>query len=215
MRERSAALFALLTDAAYYSQPIDLRHPIVFYDGHLPAFSFSTLVRNALREESIDPRLETLFARGIDPDERGDARAATAWPDRDAVRQFAAEADRRVAAALGGISLDQGEVAQTVRMLLEHEAMHQETLLYMWQRLPHEQKTRPTYLPYEVKAPVPPRDVVRIPAGRATLGARRDAITFGWDNEFDAHTVDVDAFELDLHSATNADYLPFVEAGLA
>jgi formylglycine-generating enzyme required for sulfatase activity len=93
--------------------------------------------------------------------------------------------------------------------------MHQETLLYMWQQLPHAQKTRPTYLPYEVKAPVPPRDVIRIPAGPATLGARRDSRTFGWDNEFDAHAVEVSDFDVDAHSVTNADYLPFVEAGLA
>jgi hypothetical protein len=30
-RARSRDLFALLSDAAYYSQPIALRHPIVFY----------------------------------------------------------------------------------------------------------------------------------------------------------------------------------------
>jgi len=60
-----------LLDEAYYSQPISLRHPIVFYDGHLPGFSFNTLVKKALGGASIDPVLETLFARGIDPDESG------------------------------------------------------------------------------------------------------------------------------------------------
>src|ERR1700674_5085106 len=67
-RARSRALFDLLTDDAYYSQPIALRHPIVFYAGHLPAFSFNTVVKRALGCASIDERLETLFARGIDPD---------------------------------------------------------------------------------------------------------------------------------------------------
>ena len=38
-RTRSRALFDMLTDDAYYSQPIALRHPIVFYEGHLPGFS--------------------------------------------------------------------------------------------------------------------------------------------------------------------------------
>ncbi len=38
---------------------------------------------------------------------------------------------------------------------------------------------------------------------------------FGWDNEFDAHTVTVDEFDIDRHSVTNAEYLPFVEAGHA
>ena len=45
-------------DEAYYSQPIALRHPIVFYEGHIPAFSFNTLVKRALGKPSIDARLE-------------------------------------------------------------------------------------------------------------------------------------------------------------
>jgi hypothetical protein len=68
-RARSRGLFDLLVEEAYYSQPIALRHPIVFYEGHLPGFSFNTLVKKGLGRPSIDPRLETLFARGIDPHE--------------------------------------------------------------------------------------------------------------------------------------------------
>src|SRR6059036_3059115 len=67
-RERSRALFDMLIDEnAYYSQPIPLRHPFVFYEGHVPAFSFNTLVKTALGAAGIDPELEALFARGIDP----------------------------------------------------------------------------------------------------------------------------------------------------
>src|ERR1700686_5327494 len=96
-RERSRTLFNLLTDDAYYSQPIALRHPVVFYEGHLPAFSFNTLVKKGLGRPSIDPALEALFARGIDPDEALDGAAQQAsdrarWPSRDVVRQFAEEA---------------------------------------------------------------------------------------------------------------------------
>ena len=43
------------------------RHPIVFYEGHLPAFSFNTLVKKGARAAEHRRRLETLFARGIDP----------------------------------------------------------------------------------------------------------------------------------------------------
>ena len=62
-------MFDLLAEEAYYSQPIALRHPIVFYEGHLPGFSFNTLVKKALGRPGIDARLEALFARGIDPHE--------------------------------------------------------------------------------------------------------------------------------------------------
>src|SRR5436190_8694614 len=93
-RERSQKLFDLLSDEAYYSQPISLRHPIVFYDGHLPGFSFNTLVKKALGGASIDPKLEALFARGIDADEQPAAGANAAdhqarWPARETVRSFA------------------------------------------------------------------------------------------------------------------------------
>src|SRR2546425_9281823 len=93
-RARSRALFDMLIDEAYYSQPIALRHPIVFCDGHLPAFSFNTLVKKGLGEPSIDERLERLFARGIDPADadRSPGALPESWPVRTAVRHFIEEA---------------------------------------------------------------------------------------------------------------------------
>src|ERR1700730_16204308 len=112
-RARTRVIFDLLVDEAYYSQPIALRHPIVFYEGHLPGFSFNTLVKKGLGGQSIDARLETLFARGIDPDEsaspngRGSRDARDIWPSRETVRAFADEADRQVLDAL-----TRGEIEQ-------------------------------------------------------------------------------------------------------
>src|SRR5688500_5153252 len=106
-RVRSQALFDLIADEAYYSRPIDLRHPIVFYEGHLPGFSFNTLVKRALGGRSIDQGLERLFARGIDPEvASGSPEHRHQWPDRDAVRAFAAEADQRVLHALAHEEID-------------------------------------------------------------------------------------------------------------
>src|SRR6185503_1151378 len=45
-----------------------------------------------------------------------------------------------------------------------------------------------------------------VPEGVASLGAVRDRVPFGWDNEFDAHEVHVRPFDIDIHSVTNADY---------
>src|SRR4029079_15024249 len=82
-RERSRTLYDLVTEEAYYSRPISLRQPLVFYEGHLPAFSFNTLVKRGLGRPSIDARLEQLFARGIDPAEEGySPDAAGGWSSR-------------------------------------------------------------------------------------------------------------------------------------
>ena len=57
--------------------------------------------------------------------------------------------------------------AEGVFTLLEHEAMHQETLLYMWHRLPHAQKHRPADVRYELDGATPAYASIRIPAGDA------------------------------------------------
>jgi ergothioneine biosynthesis protein EgtB len=230
-RARSRGLFDLIDPAVYYTRPISLRNPIVFYEGHLPAFSLISLVKRGLGSPGVDDSLERLFARGIDPDTEAAAvprsGVLTTWPSRDAVLAFADAADRRLIEALRGGAFDlTGETHPAMRRgeaiftALEHEAMHQETLLYMWHRLPHEAKRpdriAPGVLPRvacDTAAPPPPYASVAIPAGTATLGADREQVAFGWDNEFDRHRVQVEAFEIDAHNVTNADFLAFVEAG--
>jgi gamma-glutamyl hercynylcysteine S-oxide synthase len=218
-RARTRALFDLVSDEAYYTRPIDLRHPIVFYEGHLPAFSFNTLVKRALGGASIDPALETLFARGIDPSESEAGRTIRSqWPSRATVQQFASEADRHVRAALerndlarpGDPLLDRAEAAFAI---LEHEAMHQETLLYMWHRLPLDLKHRPPAYQPVVECAAPAQEWIDIPAGCVTLGEDQHALQFGWDNERPRHRAPVDAFVIQRHDVTNADYLEFVNHG--
>ena len=218
-RARTRALFDVLAPETLYAQPIAQRHPIVFYVGHLPGFSLNTLVKRALGQAGIDERLERLFARGIDPDEDGHDASAFTWPDRETVETFVHAADARVVQALTEADLDQPghpllDRAEAVYAILEHEAMHQETLLYMWHRLPHGAKRAP-------------RDyAVRVEPGNRAAGRHRDSrrsgaasvrcaarSPFGWDNEFPGPVVDVDAFRIQRLNVTNGDFLAFVEAG--
>ena len=216
IRERSSELFDLLSDRAYYSQPIALRHPIVFYEGHLPAFSFNTLVKKALGGPSIDEHLEALFARGIDPDEPSSDESP--WPSRDVVRSFADEVDRRVADALLNADIDQPghpflDGGEAVFSILEHEAMHHETLLYMWHRLPFSDKKKPIGYSPRTEGVSPPEEWVDIPGGPAVLGVERDTIPFGWDNECPALVADVPSFAIERNDVTNDRFFEFVDEG--
>jgi iron(II)-dependent oxidoreductase len=226
-RARTRAIFDLIDPSAYYSRPIALRNPIVFYEGHLPAFSVISFLRRGLGRPPVDARLEKLFERGIDPDSTDTAvprsGANTEWPSRDEVLDFAARADAAIIEAFEDAELRDDRPAmhraQAIYTALEHEAMHQETLLYMWHRLPFDKKVLPprggsyghsSSLPASAGRSA---ESVRIPAGTATLGADRNRIPFGWDNEFDEHRVKVPAFEIDVYNVTNAQFLEFVEAG--
>jgi iron(II)-dependent oxidoreductase len=220
-RARSRSLFDLLDPAVYYSRPIALRNPIVFYEGHLPAFSVIAFLRRGLGAPPVNPEFEALFARGIDPDSEAAAvprsGASTVWPAREDLLAFGNAVDAAVIDALLSARFDdarpamrRGEGAFTA---LEHEAMHQETLLYMWHRLPHDQKRKPAGLAYEIDASLPQYRTVAIPRGTATIGASREHVAFGWDNEFGELRVDVAPFDIDVHSVTNSDFIEFIDAG--
>lgn len=221
-RERAAQLFGLIADEAYYSRPIALRNPIVFYQGHIPAFSFNTLIKQGLGRPSIDARLEQLFARGIDPHEasnnvRARGNEADLWPSREEVDAFCAEADRQVRTVLAehdrAADALPPERVEAAHCILEHEAMHLETLMYMWHQLPLDQKRRPTgYRPLIGGAP-PAQTWIEIPAGQAVLGIDPGAEPFAWDNEMPARAEQVPAFQIQQHNVCNADYLAFVDAG--
>jgi ergothioneine biosynthesis protein EgtB len=227
-RRRSRTIFDLIDPSAYYSRPIALRNPIVFYEGHLPAFSVIAFLKRGLGRPGVHARLEKLFERGIDPDSAEAAvprsGADTMWPARAEVLGFGAAADAAILEALEHAPLIEDRPAmrrgQGLFTALEHEAMHQETLLYMWHRLPYEQKREvrpPDALPPSGGPWLPPSggrmSRISIPDGVATLGADRDFAVFGWDNEFDAHRVRVPAFEIDVHSVTNGAYLEFMRNG--
>ncbi len=219
-RERTAGLFDLLSPDAYYEQPISLRHPVVFYEGHIPAFSVNTLIKRGLGRPGVDPGLEVLFARGIDPENQAaaDGSAIASWPSRETVRGYAEEADRLILDALEHADVEREghpvlHRGQAVFTLIEHEELHQETLAYMWHRLPPVLKRRPADAEVVTGGTPPAVDRVPVPAGRAMLGAERDGIPFGWDNEFPTLAVDVPAFAIDRHNVTNHAFLEFVEAG--
>ncbi len=227
IRARTRAMFDLLDESVYYQRPIPLRNPVVFYEGHLSAFAVNTLLKRALGRPAIDEALETIFARGIDPESEAKAiaRGNPAWPSRDQVRAYTAAADREIEDAIASADLERSgqpllQRAQALWTILEHEEMHQETLAYMWHELPFAVKRKPDayrtlpdgagHVPRRTAASARP---LAIPGGTVTLGTRPEESPFAWDNELPAHRVTIDPFDIDAHDVTNADFLAFVEAG--
>ena len=217
-RERSAKLFALVDPSAFSSRPIALRHPFVFYEGHLPAFSFLVVNERGLGEAPVDARLEKLFERGIDPSSQAAAQAhqRSDWPSREEIQEFGRGCDERVLDAIAHAKLVDPNVPRLVRgqaiyTALEHEPMHHETLTYIIHQLSNELKI-PIAQTHSDSEP-PRNEFVPIDAGIAHLGADLNAVPFGWDNEFPAHEVAVDAFSVQRYPVTNGDWKHFVKDG--
>ena len=216
IRSRTRELFAIPAPDAYYERPIPLRNPIIFYDGHLPAFAINTLVKLARREKGIDETFETLFARGIDPEDERAVREMV-WPSREDVAAYTREAEALIERALADLDVTDELQREAAANILEHELMHQETFAYLLHAMPYEKKVGAPQS--RCGAPFPPEapqrdcgapNTSRIPRGIAALG--NDGSSFGWDNEFPQHSVDVDGFEIDRFNVTNGEYLDFIEA---
>lgn len=219
---RSDALFGLLAPEAWEQRAIPLRHPPIFYLGHLAAFAWNHVGAGVLGAGAHDPTLDELFERGIDPDSDEAAQAATvsAWPSlpeirayRDAVRERLRGVDEQVAACAtqGDCLAADGRVWWLVR---EHEEMHHETLLYLFQELETRFLRRSGGLP-ALRVGGEPRGPRWLPVrgGPAVLGEDLGALTFGWDNECPRHQTAVEGFLLQDLPVTVGRFHAFVQAG--
>lgn len=201
---RSDEIFAILPAGELLAQPIVWRHPFIFYVGHLPAFSWNQICGGVLGWPSFDPYFDDLFCRGIDPDvDTGECHwhpeVPEQWPSvaetidyRDKVRDALLDSVDALGDCRSDDIMAQGN--RDLSMVLEHEYMHQETLLYMMQQLSLLLKKRPRNAVRYLFQPQRFSEVVRIPKGRAQLGAGFSDLGFGWDNEFGPMIVDVPSF---------------------
>ncbi len=224
---RSDAVFDLLADDdALFERPIPLRHPPIFYVGHLAAFAWNHLGEGVLGLGPLDARLDALFARGIDPEDEEAAESVSVsrdqWPTPDEVRAYrdaVRAAVREVAPRLADRAGDDVLAARdrVLRLIVEHEQMHHETLVYLLKRMAPERLViaAPSFCggdcaTSEIDPLAPPERLV-VPGGLTALGADFDALDFGWDNEFPRHPVHVDGFSLDALPVTVGRYRAFVE----
>ena len=205
-RVQTDKLFEIVRSECLYDRPIAERHRIVFYIGHLEAFDWN-LLRSETSLQPFDAGLDKLFAFGIDPVDGGlPSDQPSDWPVLEDVRRYGVRIRNELDAVLDRVP----EIL--LNTAIEHRLMHAETLAYMLHQLPPEKKIR------QRQADVPERgqpgpESIEIPEGSVTLGLSRDAAEFGWDNEYEGHTVSVRAFAIDRYKVTNGQFLEFLRAG--
>eukprot|EP00775_Hariotina_reticulata_P001554 gene1554-1894_t len=95
----------------HLEKPLELRHPFIFYLGHLPAFTDARVARVLQQQLTGPAAYATMFARGIDPDLNDPSQ----WTGED----------------LAALAAMPAELQHVLWMSFEHEAMHLETFMYM------------------------------------------------------------------------------------
>lgn len=204
-RARTDELFRFLRPGVLYSRPIPERHRLIFYLGHLEAFDWNQICRQALDIPSFHPEFDHLFEFGIDPPVgKAPQDQPSDWPSEGEIQDY----NQRTRAIVDQV-LEQAP-EQIAHVALEHRLMHAETLAYLFHNLPYDQKI-PAHVDSIHSTLAPPAKMIEIPMGRATLGQASGE--FGWDNEFDQHQVNVPGFAISKYKVTNGEYLDFVRAG--
>jgi iron(II)-dependent oxidoreductase len=193
--------------------------------GHIGWFADWWIARNPQRGRGLqaDPLVARSparqAARGVDADALYDSSAIAhdqRWqldlPDAETTRaDLSASLDQTLALLIEAPDDDTG--LYFFRLALFHEDMHAEAEVYMAQALAIDLGHPSLHVRTEpVEVPTLAAEV-HVPATRWSLGWSGPG--FAFDNELGAHTVDVQAFEIDTAPVTWARYLPVVDAGLA
>jgi iron(II)-dependent oxidoreductase len=217
-RKRTDDLFSIVREDSIYDRPVPERHRIIFYLGHLEAFDWNLLAERAFGLQPFHQTFDKLFAFGIDPVGGGLPTDVPAdWPERAEIERYRMRVrdtlDRAISQAFTRPADAHPTLTTLLKVSIEHRFMHAETLAYLLHRLPTSKKMGTTEK-LMASSPKESPSLVAIPAGTATLGLPRvRGDEFGWDNEFQAHAVEVDEFAIEKHDVTNAQFLQFLQAG--
>lgn len=217
-RRQTDALFEVIRPEALGERPIPERHRLIFYLGHLEAFDWNLLGRDSLGLEPFHADFDRLFAFGIDPVGGGlPSDRPSDWPAAQQIRRYNRRARQAVDQALASVSLARPpsphlQDGWAFHLAIEHRLMHAETLAYLLHQLPYPAK-RPGPAPASDGRAIE-RRLVEIPTGRATLGLQRDRDpTLGWDNEYEAHPLEVPAFAIESHDVSCGEFARFIRDG--
>lgn len=189
--------------------------PLLWDLGHVANFEELWLVRALGGRGRRDPELDRLYDAFEQP---RPGRAQLPLLSRAEALAYLQEVREEALALLAEQELGEGahpllQDGFVYRMVAQHEAQHQETILQSLQLLGEPVPVpRRSGVPGAARAPeVDDRERVRVPAGTVLLGT--DDRARSYDNERGAHDVELDSFVIDRYPVTNRRFAAFVKDG--
>lgn len=212
-RDTTLRLLAPLSRPEVHDQFHDFLSPIVWDVGHVGNFEELWLLRKLDGRAPHDPDLDQMYNAFENPRwTRGELPILTAEEALPYLDQVRADAFALLDASDVHPASDDGLVADAYvhRMIAQHEAQHQETILQSLDLRDHVSAWDLGRTP-QAAPDVDDRARVPIPAGTFTLGT--DDRRWTYDNERPAHPVHVDDFWLDVHPVTTRRFAAFIADG--
>lgn len=213
LRARTRAMIDHLDDDALHRQFDPIMSPLVWDVGHVGNFEEIWLLRRLGGRPAHDPAYDRMYNPFDNPRW---VRGELPLLDRREADAYLREVRGDALDILHRTRLDPAEPllrdGYVFRMVLQHEAQHQETMLQALD-------LRADLHPYPPAAgrlrpaarPVDDTDRVVIEGGPFLIGT--DDVSAAYDNERPRHEAEVGTFAIDRFPVTNRRYARFVEAG--
>lgn len=219
--EQYESLFAPLLPAAFYTRAETLRHPLIFYFGHTATFYINKMVLAQFTDARVDPKLESMFAIGVDEMSWDDLDASHYdWPSVAEVIKYRNQVKARVLALIRSMPLSLPITpncpAWLVLMGIEHERIHLETSSVIMRMLPLrliDKKQAAQWPACPDTGTAPALHWHPFAATTIELGKSAHDLTYGWDNEYGREVHQVADFKAGTTLVSNQDFLQFVAAG--
>ena len=225
-RLQTLGILEALSDQQLATQVTPILSPIAWDLGHMAEFEELWLIRtidglaDRRAPEASAEHADGTVSEGLAPTYDAiltprSERGALELPDRIELLRRLRQVRRAALERLRAIGLDVGDPLLqdgfVYRMLSQHEAQHQETMLQAV-ALMNEAPFEPAHRLAAPRAKLPPDTaMVVVPAGPFQAGAA--TAPGAYDNERPAHRVDLPAFWIDAAPVTVGEWLAFMEDG--
>jgi 5-histidylcysteine sulfoxide synthase/putative 4-mercaptohistidine N1-methyltranferase len=209
----------MASEEAYYQRADSLRHPLIFYFGHTATFFINKLVLAKVISKRIDPKLESIFAVGVDEMSWDDLNEKHyAWPTLEETKEYRDSVRELVNGLIDTLPLTLPITWESpfwvILMGIEHERIHLETSSVLIRQLPVGLvMDMPDWKVCQDIADAPENELIDVKGGKVILGKSKEDDFYGWDNEYGHHESEISDFKASKYLVSNGDFLEFVKDG--
>ena len=210
-RRDTLALLAEVNEADFRCQVHPDFSPVGWHLGHIGVTEAYWIGQRCAEEASLSESYDQFFS----PTENPKTNRIN-LPERSEIVAYLQIAREKTLTVLEQTDFPDSHTllqdARIFRMLLQHEAQHQETITLIRQLLAVRRERPHVFDEMDTAQTEPLRcDMVRVPAGPFVMGSNQLAETL--DNERSEHEVYVEEFLIDRYPVTNAAFVQFVQNG--